>query len=548
MSAAMSPVATPVRAALPVLALCVLMSVAVQASMLTTPLLTMHVFDGVLESRNLETLWVLAAAMLVILLLGGLLRHLRAAMLAALSERVGRKLELRALAASVRVALGGERAVAGRALQDVAELRRLLGGTVPVDILDLVSIPIALVVLWMLHPLFFVVALVSSILQGLIGIAADRATRGPVQAAAQQEGRGRRDLSGQLAQRELVLGLGLLPVILARFAPMQSHVMADRGVAEGRARALSGLLQLAVFAQQLATVAVGVTLLLAHAVSPGAMIAAATMTSLATQPVVHLVSHWRDWGDGIAAAQRLAGVVRRGRAPDAVPAEAGGPPGLRIEGLTLRPEGRTTPLVAGMTIDLPPGTAWVVAGPNGIGKSTLLRAVLGLAAPEEGRVLLDGQDTLRSDRATLGPRIGYLPQEPQLLDGSVLENVGRFAADGTGDVVTASRLVGAHVAIGRLPRGYESLAGPDAGLSGGQTRLVALARAFHGTPRLLVLDEPEAGLDNHGRATLRQAVVRARDGGAVVLLVSHDPAAWSDVADGALRLAKGGAWTQESMA
>ncbi|MEO3475143.1 ATP-binding cassette domain-containing protein [Roseomonas sp. CAU 1739] len=547
MSGALSPIAAPLRAAWPVLAVCVLVSVAVQATMLTTPLLTMHVFDGVMESRNLETLWVLVTILLVVLLLGGVLRYLRAALLSALSERVGRRLELRALAASVRVALGGDRPAAGRALQDVAALRRLLGGSVPVDVLDLVSIPIALFVLWLLHPLFFAVALVSALVQGLIGLAADRATRGPVQAAAQQVGRGRRDLSAQLAQRELVLGLGLLPAVLARFAPVQARAMADRGVAEGRARALNGLLQLAVSGQQLATVAVGVGLLLAHAVSPGAMLAAATMTNLATQPVMHLVGHWRDWGDGIAAVRRLAATVRQGTAPDIVPPEAA-PQGLRIEGLTLRPERAAVPLVTELTIDLAPGSVVVVAGPNGIGKTTLLRAVLGLAAPEAGRVLLDGQDTRRADRAVLGPLLGYLPQEAQLLDGSVLENIGRFAGAGTGDAVAAARLAGAHAAIGRLPRGYENAAGPDAGLSGGQARLVALARALHGAPRLVVLDEPEAGLDGHGRVALRQAVARSRAGGAIVLLVSHDPAAWRDVADTVLRLAKGGAWTLENAA
>lgn len=547
MTPASPSIAAPLRAALPVLALCVVLSVVVQATMLTTPLLTMHVFDGLIETRSLDTLWVLASVFGVVLLLGGVLRLLRAALLAALAERVGRRLELRALAASVRVALAGDRTVAGRALQDVAALRRLLGGSVPIDLLDLVSIPIALGVLWMLHPRFFLVAVIACVVQGTIGLAADHATRGPVQAASQQETRGRRDLAGRLAQRDLVLGLGLLPAVLGRFAPVQAKAMAARGGAEERARALNGLLQLATSAQQLAIVATGVTLLLAHEVSPGVMLAAATMSGLATQPVKHLVGHWRDWSEGIAAVRRLAGTVRQGAAPEALPAEDS-EAGLRLEGLTLQPEGAASPLVADLTVSFAPGTAIVVAGPNGVGKSTLLRAVLGLTEPIAGRVLLDGQDTLRADRAQLGPTLGYLPQEAQLMDGSVIENIGRFSGAGTGSAVAAARAVGAHAAIGRLSRGYENPAGPDARLSGGQSRLVALARAFHGSPRLLVLDEPEAGLDGNARAGLRQAVMQARDSGAVVLLVSHDAGAWRGVADQVLRLAKGGAWSVEDAA
>jgi ATP-binding cassette subfamily C protein len=189
-----------------------------------------------------------------------------------------------------------------------------------------------------------------------------------------------------------------------------------------------------------------------------------------------------------------------------------------------------------MTLRLAPGEAWAVAGPNGSGKTTLLRAVLGLAAPAEGRVLLDGQDTWRADRGALGPRLGYLPQEAQLLDGSVLENIGRFSGAPVAAAVAAARRAGVHEALGRLPRGYDSPAGPEAGLSGGQRRMVALARALLGPPRLVVLDEPEAGLDAAGRAALQGAVAAAREAGSVVLLVTHDPGSWHGRVDGVLRI------------
>jgi ABC-type protease/lipase transport system fused ATPase/permease subunit len=532
----------------PTLLVCVLLSLAVQATMLTAPLLTMHVFDGVLESRNLGTLWVLSAAFLAALLLGGLLQYLRAALLAALAERVGRRLQLRALAASVRVALGGERAAAGRALQDVAELRRMLGGSVPADVLDLLSIPLALGFLWMLHPLFFAVALVAGLVQGAIGLLADRATRGATAAASLNEARSRRGLVQQLALREMVVGLGMMPAALARFAPRQALAMQRRGQAERSARALSGLLELAVFAQQGAIVGAGVWLLLEHQISPGSMLAAATLVTFATRPVVHLVGHWRDWSEGFAASGRLAELVRRGAPPDAILPVTDAPPGLVVEGLTLRAPGGVRPLVEALDLALPPGGALVLAGANGAGKTTLIRALLGLTEPAAGRVLLDGQDTRRASRTDIAPLVGYLPQEAQLLDGSILENINRFGEGSAGDAVAAARRVGAHEAIGRLPRGYESAGGPDAGLSGGQARLIALARAFHGAPRLIVLDEPEAGLDGAARAGVRACVAAARAQGCAVVLVSHDPAAWRGVVDTVLRLTGSGPWTLEPAA
>jgi ABC-type protease/lipase transport system fused ATPase/permease subunit len=161
----------------PAFALCAALSLAVQGTMLTAPLLTMHVFDGVLETRNLDTLAVLSLAFLLALALGGVLRCLRAALLAALAERLGRRLQVEALTASVRVsAVEGDKGPAAVALQDVSELRRLLGGSVPADLLDLLSIPLALGFLWLLHPAFFLVGAAACLLKAAVGALADRAT------------------------------------------------------------------------------------------------------------------------------------------------------------------------------------------------------------------------------------------------------------------------------------------------------------------------------------------------------------------------------------
>jgi ATP-binding cassette subfamily C protein len=530
------------------LALAVVLSVAVQGTLLTTPLLTMHVFDGVLEARNLDTLAVLSAAFLVALVLGGVLRFLRAALLAAVAERIGRRLQVEALTASVRVATGGDKAAASLALQDVAELRRLLGGSVPADLLDLFSIPLALAFLWVLHPLFFLVGLGACALKAGVGVLADGATRGPVRDATAAQTQVMRDLHGRLGNRELLLGLGMLRVAALRWVPLHRAAAERQDAAWRRARALQGLLGLVVFAQQVGVALAGAVLLARREVSPGAMMAAGTMVAFAANPVSQLVTRWRDWGYGAVAWRRLRALAGRGAPPTPAPVDASAPPGLVVEGVTLRPPGARRPVVRDLDVRIPPGEAWAVAGPNGSGKTTLLRAAVGVLAPESGRVLLDGQDTHRADRAAIGPRVGYLPQDAQLLDGSILENIARFSPGPPDAAVRAARLAGAHDAIGRLPAGYDSAAGPDAGLSGGQRRLVALARALQGEPRLLALDEPEAGLDAAGREALRGAVSAAREGGALVLLVTHDPAAWRGVVDGVLSIGADGSWRAERAA
>jgi ATP-binding cassette subfamily C protein len=157
-------------------------------------------------------------------------------------------------------------------------------------------------------------------------------------------------------------------------------------------------------------------------------------------------------------------------------------------------------------------------------------------------VLLDGQDTWFCDRAALGARLGYLPQDVQLLDGTVFDNIGRGPGASAEAVVAAARAAGAHDMIGRLPMGYQTPAGASSGLSAGQRRLIGLARALCGGPALLVLDEPELGLDGAARGAMRGAVDAVRRRGGVALVVTHEPANWSAEADLRLQLAPGGAW------
>jgi ATP-binding cassette subfamily C protein len=524
---------------------CLALSVAVQGAVLVTPLLTMHVFDGVLESRNMATLTVLAIAFSLALLLGGLLRQMRAALLSALAERVGRRVQLRALTASVRIALDGDGTRPALGVQDVAELRRLLGGTMLPDMLDLLAVPVALGFLWLLHPLFFGVGFAALLVKTGLAGAADRATRGNVAQATAASARSASDLASALRQPDAVLGLGMLPAVLRRWTPAWLEALERQDAAQRRARALHGLLLLADFAQQMAIVVAGAWLLIQQVASPGVMLAATTMVGFATNPVVAIVARWRDWAFGLLAWRRLQALAEAGAGP--IPAErmAGAPEGLAFRSVTVRVPGTGRALVRDLTLHLAPGETWALLGPNGVGKTSLLRATLGLTAPASGCVLLDGQDTWRADRGTLGARLGYLPQEPQLLEGSVLDNIARFGEAAPALAVEAARRAGAHDAIGRLHKGYDTPAGPGSGLSGGQQRLVALARALHGSPRLVVLDEPEAGLDAASQAGLRAGIEAARAGGAVVLLVTHDASPWAGALDGALRLQPDGGWQAE---
>jgi ATP-binding cassette subfamily C exporter for protease/lipase len=193
-----------------------------------------------------------------------------------------------------------------------------------------------------------------------------------------------------------------------------------------------------------------------------------------------------------------------------------------LQGVVARAPGRAEPILKGVDLRLEPGTVLSVLGPSGSGKSTLARVMLGLWGDVEGEVLVDGRPIQGWDRVSLGPHIGYLPQDIELFDGTIAENIARFGEVDADKVVAAARATGLHDMILRLPRGYDTPMGEGGNLlSGGQRQRIALARAVYGDPAFVVLDEPNANLDDVGEAALARAVLQMKQRGAAVVLITH---------------------------
>lgn len=523
------------------------MSVARQACLLGMPLLTMHVFDGVFASGNLDTLALLSLAFVVALVMAGALRVVRSALMSALADDMARRLSLEALQTAVRSALSGNRRPGLAALQDTAELRRFLGGGSLADLFDIVGVPIILFVLYLLHPVYAVVVAGACLLLGVLGVVLDRTTRGMLREASDRQLQTAGDLQGRLRQSDLLEGLGMLGAVVRRWEPAQAAALTGTDAAQARARALRGIAEFLGYVTQGLVVLVGVVLALGDQASPGSIIAAMMLSGNATNPIARIVLSWREWSLAALAWRRLQDLFATFAPPPPVPQRTDTNGGLTLWDIDFTPPDAARPVLSGLSVHCPPGTLTLVAGPNGAGKSSMLRAALGLLPGAQGVAVLDGIDLATADRATIGDAIGYLPQDVQLLEGSVLDNIARFTAEDSDGAVEAARAAGAHAMIGRLPQGYASEAGPSGGLSMGQRRMVGLARALYGNPRLLVLDEPEAGLDAEGRQAARAAVLAARASGAACLVVSHDPALWEGHVDQVVRLAAGGIFTVETL-
>ena len=266
----------------------------------------------------------------------------------------------------------------------------------------------------------------------------------------------------------------------------------------------------------------GAYLTLNQQISPGMMIAGSLLLGRALAPVDMLVGTWKGFSVARTQYARLRELLEQIPAhPDtmSLPAPVGQ---LTVEQVSVAPPGSQALVVRGVTFELAPGEALGMVGPSASGKSSLARAILGIWPSRGGKVRLDGADIAAWNREELGPYVGYLPQDIELFDGTIADNICRFTGAEPGLIVAAAKLAGIHEMILHLPKGYDTVIGGAGGmLSGGQRQRIGLARAVFGNPKLLVLDEPNSNLDDQGEKELVEALRRIKSQGCTIVVITH---------------------------
>jgi ATP-binding cassette subfamily C protein len=514
------------------LGLGLLLTAFLNIAVLVVPIYDMQLYDRVLQSRNMDTLAVLSVACVAGLALYAALDYLRSACLVAIGEAMGRQLNGAVLHEGVRRAAAGDSRAGPELVRDLNELQGFLASGAVAVPLDALCTPLLLAVLFMLHPAFGFLGLVGVATLVLIGLLAEWLVRPALLAAQERRAAAGQILSRSIADADLADGLGMLPAIGRHWAVRHGRALAGLDRASAQAQAVAGLARLLRLMLQAAVMVLGAMLVLAGATTPGSLMGANLLMGRLLTPFDQLVGSWRHWVLAFAAWGRIDRLLAAEAAalPSAPATTAWA--GLLVEGAALHAaDGQV--LLHGIDFRIPPGTLLAVTGPNGAGKTSLLRLLAGLAPPAAGAVLLDGVPVHG------GAGVGYLPQSVSLLDGSVAENIGRFEDDGLHAAVVAARCAEVHDLVGRMTRGYDTaLVRNGAALSGGMRQRVGLARALCGSPRLLVLDEPDASLDAEGSAALMRALRSCCDDGAIAVVTSHRPAL-RDAADLVLTIQDG---------
>lgn len=503
------------------------MSLVVNLAVLAPSLFMLQVYDRVLVTRSVETLSMLVVLAGVTLLAYGLLDQLRARLLTIVGMSLEQSLGPRLLGRLIITQARQVGHAVPDSLRDLGTLRTFLSGAAVVSLFDAPWAAIYLLLIaafdWRLGLLSLVAA---AVLVGLT-LANERGTKPRLLAALSGARTSSRWVDRCMQNAEAITALGMGRAVVQRWARQTEEVHAAHlGATKGAGRlgaATKAVRQMV----QVLMLSLGAWLVIREGASSGVMIATTIILGRALAPIEQIIASWNSLTEARLAHQRLADLLARPE-PGTVGTELPRPQGhLSVEGISHQAAGSQRLLLKQVSFRLDAGDFLAVVGASGAGKTTLARLLVGVLQPHAGAVRLDGADLRQYEPGRLGLALGYLPQDVELLAGTVADNIARFdealcPEDRALAVIAAAQAAGAHEFILRLPAGYDTPVG-EGGLllSGGQRQRVALARALFGDPALIVLDEPDASLDGDGEEALVKALLGAKTRGATVVVITQ---------------------------
>lgn len=505
-----------------------LFSFFVNALMLTGPLYMLNIYDRVLSSRSFETLLALSVLVGFLYAMMGILDFVRGRIMARVGARFRAGLDRRVFDAALRAtAQNRAPAEAATSLRDLEAVQRLITSPVLMAVFDLPWVPLFFFGIFLFHPAMGLLAVVGAGLLLLVAVLNQWLSRGPLQ-AAHAATFGADYMGAQIRNEgEMVQALGMRGAAYSRWQRARGKALDDTIAAADVSGTFTAITKAFRLFLQSAMLGLGAYLVLQNQLTPGAMIAGSILLGRALAPVELLVGQWavvQRAREGWANLAVLLGQMPTEPARTALPRPKAQ---VRAEQITVVPPGEQFAALRMISFEAGPGQAVGVIGTSGAGKSTLARVLTGAWHPAGGKLRLGGAALDQYDPDVLGQHIGYLPQRVQLFEGTIGENIARMAtAPDDAAIVKAASTAAAHDMILKLPEGYDTRVTATSGrLSGGQIQRIGLARALYGDPVVVVLDEPNANLDNEGSQALNAAIKSLKAAGKIVFIMAHRPSA-----------------------
>jgi PrtD family type I secretion system ABC transporter len=508
-------------------ATCALFSLLINLLMLVSPIYMLQVYDRVLTTGRIETLVMLTLIATIALAVMCALDALRTSVTIRVGCWLNEQLGPAYLACAVRGRLKSDPSGVEH-LRDISQLQNFVATQGLTAFFDAPWVPIFVALIWILHPMLGMVALASAVVLFLLSIANEFATRKATETANKKQIEASLLADATIRNAEIVQAMHMLPAMTDRWAAINGAVvdgLRRSGDIGGFVLATTKFVR---FFVQVAILGVGAWLVVNSQLTAGAMIAGSILLGRALAPVELAISMWRNFMGARFSYGRLKKAIEEHPAPPrrtTLPSPRGR---VAVDGVSYLTPNTAQLIVSEVSCDVGPGEALAIIGPSGAGKSTLCRMMVGLALPNVGEIRLDGSPIHHWDGEQIGRHIGFLPQDVELFTGSVRDNIARMQVAGDEAVVKAATLAHAHEMIQHFPQGYDTHIG-DGGvrLSGGQRQRIGLARAVFGNPRFIVLDEPNANLDQAGEAALAQAIETLKRSGVALIIVGHRPSTLS---------------------
>ena len=490
--------------------------------MLVPALFMLQVFDRVLTSRSIETLIMLVVLSVGALLFMAYLDVIRARLLTAAAVSLEKHLGPRVLADMIRRSAAPGAGEAPYGLRDVYALRTFLTGPAILSLFDAPWAVIYVLIIFLFHPLLGAIALGGALAMLGLAMLNEKLSRQPLEAMQLESRTAGRFADQSITNAEVARALGMVDSLAQGWERGNRKVLESQLQANRASSVLTSTTRFLRQFLQVAMLAAGAWLVVEQSSTAGVMIAATILLGRALAPVETTIAGWKSLVEARGAYGRLNQMLAT-EARDSEVTELPAPVGeLAVERAIFGFRGQERPVIKGVSFRLGAGQALAIVGPSAAGKSTLARLIVGLWKPLAGHVRLDNADIFAWPRERLGPYVGYLPQDVELFAGSVSQNVARMGEVNSTAVVEAAKWAGVHEMILRLPQGYDTAItlGVDL-LSAGQRQRVALARALYGSPRLVVLDEPNSNLDAEGEAALMEAIRRMKAKRVTLVVVTH---------------------------
>jgi PrtD family type I secretion system ABC transporter len=492
---------------------------------LTGSIFMMQVYDRVLASQSIPTLVMLSLMAVAAYTFQGLIDVLRTRVLTLVGEHLDQKIgpRLYAIVAEMPLRLARQTSETLQPLRDLDTVRAFLGGPGPVTLFDLPWLPLYLGLMFLMHAWLGWLTVIGAVILIMLTVITEIRSKRPTLEAVVAQSTRNMMADGTQRGAEVVKAMGMLPALAARWEKTHAEQMQAQRRATFTVSSLAGVAKTVRMVLQSAMLGLGAYLVIEGQLSAGMLIASNILSSRALAPIDQAIAVWRTFMNARQSYGRMSKLLAE--VPEA-PALFSMPrpyQSLHVENLAVAAPQSRNPLVKRATFKVKAGQAVGIIGQSASGKTTLARALVGIWPPLAGKVMLDSTSIDQWSSADLGPALGYLPQDVQLFDGTIAENIARFVEHAPPDmVIAAAKAAGIHEHISAFPDAYNTKIGHGGGhLSAGQRQRVGLARALYGDPFLVVLDEPNANLDSDGEVAVLEAIRSVRERGGIVIVIAH---------------------------